>query len=55
MRRFFKENALLEQAWILDGDKSVGDALREVETAAGGGVAVAAFVRFAIGEAGADA
>ena len=39
-----------EQAFVKDPDKSVRDILKEASEAAGGDIAVASFVRFALGD-----
>lgn len=45
MNKFFKENTLLAQAFVKDGNKSVGDYVKE----AGGDLKVTGFVRVALG------
>jgi elongation factor Ts len=50
LKTFFKEQTLLEQAFIFDDKKSVGQALKEVEGKVGGPIKVTRFVRFALGE-----
>lgn len=49
--KFFKENALLEQPFVKDPDKTVGDLVTEVSAKTGEKIEVARFARFAIGEA----
>lgn len=46
---FFKEKALLEQAWAKDGDLTVKAVLDATSKKAGGAVAVKRFVRFEVG------
>ena len=46
MRKFYEENTLLEQGFVKDPDRTVGDLLRE----AGPDVSVRRFVRFEIGD-----
>lgn len=46
LRKFFAENCLLEQAFVKDPDKSVGDVVQAVSSAA----AVREFQRFRLGE-----
>ena len=50
LEKFFKENCLLEQAFIHDSGKSVAQALKEAEGKVGGPIKVAGFVRYALGE-----
>ena len=50
LKTFFKEQTLLEQPFIFDDKKSVGQALKEVEGKVGGSIKVTAFSRFALGE-----
>jgi elongation factor Ts len=50
MKTFAKENCLLEQAFVLDESKTVAQAVKEAEKAAGAPVALKAFVRFGLGE-----
>ena len=49
--KFYSQNCLLEQAFIKDGDKTVGDLIAEVAKEAGDDkIAVLRFERFAVGE-----
>lgn len=50
MKSFFKENTLLDQAFVHDGSKSVAQVLKEAEGQVGGPVKLTGFVRFALGE-----
>lgn len=50
INKFFQENTLLAQGFVKDPDKSVRDILKEAGEAAGGDIAVASFVRFALGD-----
>jgi elongation factor Ts len=50
LKTFYKEQTLLEQPFIFDDKKSVGQALKEAEGKAGGSVKVTGFVRYALGE-----
>ena len=50
INKFFQENTLLAQGFVKDPDKSVRDILKEASEAAGGDIAVASFVRFALGD-----
>ena len=50
LKTFYKEQTLLEQPFIHDDKKSVGQALKESEGKVGGPIKVAGFVRYALGE-----
>jgi elongation factor Ts len=50
LKTFYKEQTLLEQPFIHDDKKSVGQALKEAEGKVGGPIKVTAFARFALGE-----
>ena len=50
LKTFYKEQTLLEQPFIFDDKKSVGQALKEAEGKVGGPIKVTAFSRFALGE-----
>ncbi|MBP0578970.1 elongation factor Ts [Labrys sp. LIt4] len=50
IKTYFKEVTLLEQPFIFDPSKSVGQAIKESEGAAGGPIKVAGFIRYALGE-----
>ena len=50
LKTFFKEQTLLEQPFIFDDKKSVGQALKEAEGKVGGPIKITRFVRFALGE-----
>lgn len=50
MRKFFEESTLLEQAFVVDPDKSVGQAVEELAKELGTPVTCAGFVRMALGE-----
>ena len=50
LKTFYKEVCLLEQPFIFDDKKSVGQALKEAEGKAGGPIKVTGFVRYALGE-----
>jgi len=47
--KFLAEVCLVEQPFVKDPDRSIGDLLREAAPALGGAVAVAAFERFKVG------
>jgi elongation factor Ts len=50
LKTFFKEQTLLEQPFIFDDKKSVGQALKEAEGKVGGPIRITRFARFALGE-----
>jgi elongation factor Ts len=50
LKTFYKEQTLLEQPFIHDDKKSVGQALKEAEGKVGGPIKVTRFARFALGE-----
>lgn len=47
--KFFKERVLLEQAYVKDPDRSVGDLITEVSARTGEKIRVARFSRFQVG------
>ena len=50
MRKFYEEVVLLSQAFVVDSEKTVEQALKAIEADAGGPVAVTQFVSFRLGE-----
>jgi elongation factor Ts len=50
LKTFFKEVCLVDQSFVHDPAKSVGQAVREAEKTAGAPIAITGFVRFALGE-----
>jgi elongation factor Ts len=50
LKTFYKEVCLLEQPFIFDDKKSVGQAVKESEGQSGAPIKVTGFVRFALGE-----
>ena len=50
LRKFYEESVLLEQAFVIDPDKTVGKALEEAAADLGAPIAVKSFVRLALGE-----
>jgi elongation factor Ts len=50
LKSYFKEVTLLDQAFVIDPSKTVGQAAREMEGKAGAPVAITGFVRYALGE-----
>lgn len=49
MAKFYRQSVLLEQAFVKDPDKSVGDLITETSARTGENVRVARFARFRIG------
>lgn len=50
IRKFFEESTLLKQAFVVNPDQTVEQAVKAAEATVGAPIKVAAFVRFAIGE-----
>ena len=50
MRKFYEEVALLSQAFVINPDQTVGEALKAAEAEAGAPIEVTGFVRLALGE-----
>jgi elongation factor Ts len=50
LKTFYKEVCLIDQGFIFDDKKSVAQAVKEAEAAAGAPIKIAGFVRFALGE-----
>ncbi len=50
MRKFYEESVLLEQAFVIDPDKTVGKAVEELAKELGTPVTCTSFVRMALGE-----
>jgi elongation factor Ts len=50
MRAFFKESCLIEQAFVKEEKKSVGDLIKETSKTAGGKIEIVRFVRYQLGE-----
>lgn len=50
LRKFYEEVCLVDQAFVMDPDKTVGKVLEDAAASAGTPVRVAGFVRFALGE-----
>ncbi len=48
--KYYKENCLVDQAFVKNGDLSVGQHVAEVAKALGGSIAIKSFVRFEKGE-----
>jgi elongation factor Ts len=50
LRSFYKESTLLEQGFVYEPSRSVGQVLKETEGKAGAAIKLTGFVRFALGE-----
>lgn len=50
MKKFFEENTLLDQPYIRDTDKTVGQLITEVSAKTGENIVVRRFTRYALGE-----
>jgi elongation factor Ts len=50
LQKFFKESVLLKQIFVIDGENTVEQAVRNAEKAAGAPIKVTGFVRYALGE-----
>jgi len=50
IQKFFQEVCLLEQEWVKDSKKTVGDLVKEVAGKVGGEISVKRFVRYEKGE-----
>ena len=50
LNKFFKENCLLNQAYVRDPDVTVADVLNEVVAKIGENISIKRFVRFQVGE-----
>ncbi|HEY4774762.1 MAG TPA: translation elongation factor Ts [Xanthobacteraceae bacterium] len=50
LKTFYKEVCLIDQAFVHDASKTVGQALKEAEGKAGAPIRIAGFVRYALGE-----
>ncbi len=50
LQRFYKDNALLEQPFVKDPDKTVGALVTEISAKTGERIQVRRFVRYALGE-----
>jgi elongation factor Ts len=50
IKKFYQEVVLLKQAFVINPDQTVEQALKEAEKAAGGPITVTAFVRYELGE-----
>ena len=50
LRKFYEEAALLEQVFVIDGERRVGKVIEAAAKEAGAPIRIAGFVRFALGE-----
>ena len=49
LEAFYKDVALMHQAWVRDPNKTIGDLVKEVSAKTGENVQVRRFVRFQLG------
>ncbi|MBK1671533.1 elongation factor Ts [Rhodovibrio sodomensis] len=54
MRKFYEENALLDQTFVVDGESRIGDVLNKLGTDLGTEITVTGMVRYQLGETQAD-
>ncbi len=52
LKKFFKEQVLMEQPFVKDGDKTIGELITEVSAKTGEKIEVARFARLKVGEQG---
>lgn len=50
VRKFYEENVLLSQTFVIDGENTVEQAIKNAEKDAGGAIALKGFVRFQLGD-----
>lgn len=50
LRKFYEDSVLLDQVYVIDGESKVGNAIEAAAKEIGAPVAVAGFIRFALGE-----
>jgi elongation factor Ts len=50
LQKFFKESVLLKQIFVIDGENTVEQAVKNAEKAAGSPIKITGFVRYALGE-----
>ena len=50
IRKFYEENVLVSQTFVIDGETRISDVLKNVEGDVGSPVSVTSFVRFGVGE-----
>jgi elongation factor Ts len=50
LQKFFKESVLLKQVFVIDGENTVEQAVKNAEGPAGAPITITGFVRFALGE-----
>lgn len=50
LKKFFEDNALVNQAFVKDPEKTVGQLITEVSAKTGENIVVRRFVRYALGE-----
>ena len=49
MRKFYQESVLLSQTFVVDGENTVEQALKNAESDVGGPIRLKGFIRFALG------
>ena len=50
LKKFYQDNALMEQAFVKDPDKTIGQLITEVSAKTGERIVIRRFARFALGE-----
>jgi elongation factor Ts len=50
IRKFYEENVLLSQTFVIDGENTVEQALKNAEADAGAPITLKGFTRFQLGE-----
>jgi elongation factor Ts len=50
LRKFYEDNVLLEQAFVIDPEKRVGKVVEDAAKTAGAPIRIAQFARFSLGE-----
>jgi len=50
LKKYYEENCLLDQPYVKDNDKTVGDLVREAILKIGENIVIRRFVRFVLGE-----
>ena len=50
LKRYFEDVCLLDQTYVIDGERKVAKVLEDAAKEAGAPVAIAGFMRFALGE-----
>lgn len=50
LKKFYKDNTLMDQAWVRDPDKTIAQLVQEAAAKTGENIVVRRFVRYALGE-----